>query len=440
MKRYFFFLLVLFSLCGYGRMAHAWEVPVVQREALSNGGTLFHLEDHRYPLFQAKLYFKIGSLQDPEKQSGLSDLAVTLLLKGGTQSKSPEEIDRLLDRRAINLSGDVDAETLSITLSCLSDRWEEGWDLLAEMLLEPRWDKKEYRLLKKQFLENVRRSEEKPGSVLSKAYLETLLGRENRWGWRPTGKTVRRLGLKDLKKFHREVLRADPVVLAVAGDFSGEAVKKKFGELLSRLPETKKTFPLWKPESSEQQARKVRIEKDVTQSFIDVGQMAMGRFHPDRFAYYLLQSVLGGDSFISRLGSDLRTKRGLTYGISSEATFRPDFGYFTIGLQSRADAEEEVLKEILNHLRRVTVDFDITEAELEQAKDVELNNFIFHFDSVFKIVFTEASYFLRGYPADYLKSYPAKIRRVTLEEVKKVAKKYVDTEKLTIVTVGPKRK
>lgn len=440
MRPFLGFLLLFFLGAPAGA---EWKIPQVEQKNIpegTTGNTLFLLQDHDLPLFEARLYFKVGSLHDPKKKTGLADLAANLLVSGGTEKKSPQEVNQWLDQRSILISGSSQEEFVSFTLSCLSENRQEGLSLLSELLLQPGWDKKEFSLLREQFLEGLRRTEDHPDQVGDRKFQETLLGEENPWGRLVTPKSVQRIKLRDLKEFHQKHIGADNVVLAVAGDFSKEEIQKWFFDLIQKLPKKTEVLPQWKLENQENKMQEVRIAKKITQVFIAMGHLAPSRFDPDRTAYELMQTILGGDGILSRLGSELRTQKGLTYGITSSTATNPSHGYFKIRVQTRTEAQEEVMQSIKKHLQRIASARDITAEELKRSQEALANQFIFNFDSSFTTVFLKAGLFLKGYPEDHLETYLKRLRSVTLEDLTRVGQKWLEPEKLTTVIVGPKSK
>lgn len=414
-----------------------WNLPAIEKTALKNGFKLYLLNDHTLPLFQAKIYLKSGSAYDPQALPGVASLTTNLLIEGGTKQKTPEQVDEWLDSRAIQLSSDVGKETTVITVTALAEQWQEALAMLKEVLLEPRWDEKRFKLAKTKTLEWIRRQEDHPEVVASWTFREKVYGKDHPWGRRPDPKAVEKIKPKDLIAFYQTYFQPNRMLLTVAGDLPGEEIKKWVEKEFKDLPEAEISEPKWEVLPLATKPEQTAVKKDLTQVFMEVGELGLVRHDPDTHAFALLSYILGGDPFVSRLGEDIRTRRGLTYGITTDWNATPVRGTFHISVQTRADAKDEVLKLIRQHLERVVVQGDITQEELDRAKESLTNQFVFWFDSPFQAMAVVANHDLQGYPPDYLQTYTERLNAVTLEDVKRVAKEKIKLDALTTVIVGP---
>jgi len=417
--------------------AKPFSSPPISIHTLSNGFKLYLLEDHHLPLIETKLFIKVGDAYEEVKLAGLADIMTSLLVTGGTKSKSPKEVDEWLDERAVHLTAEAGRELSVITLSCLSKQWEEAFNFLVEVLLQPRWDQERFELTINRYLEELRRDDDEPGTVAERAFREELYGAKHPWGKSPTLASIGRIRIEDIKKFYQSYFQPSRMLLTVSGDFSSLAIKKWLEKWASSLQETPVQEPKWEKLPLGSKSKQKRIHKKVTQSFIEMGHLGLERHSPDEFPFAVLQYILGGEPFTSRLGRDIRSDRGLAYSVYSHWDTNPTRGYFRISLQTRADAEEIALEKIKEHLVRISQQADITPEELALAKESLLNKYIFWFDSPFHVVALKAKMDLLGFEKDYLSKYPERMKRITLEQVKEVAKKYIQPDGLKVVIVGP---
>jgi len=229
------------------------------------------------------------------------------------------------------------------------------------------------------------------------------------------------------------------MMLAVSGDFHEEEVVDMLQRYFDRLPAFSEAEALPQPAPLELafQAETKHLARPLTQSFIRMGHLGIKRSNPDKYALLLLNYILGGGGFSSRLMADIRVKRGLAYGISSEFSPQTDYGDFTISVATKSSSTNEVIERVKQHLE-VIVEEGVTEHELALAKDALLNQLIFAFDAPEKIVKHEVIYAFYGYPKNYLEIYKDEIGKVTTEKIKKVAEKYLHPEALKILILGPK--
>lgn len=414
-----------------------WNPPRVQKEKFPNGFRLYTLADHTLPLFQATLFIETGQAYVSPKKSALADLLADALVTGGTKAKRPKDLDEWLEGRAIRLWADAGRELTTVTASALSSQWEEALGILAEVCLEPRWDGERFGLARLRFLENLRREADQPNSVLGKAFRRALYGKKHPWGHMATPKTVRRVKRRDLVEFYEKYFHPNRMLLAVAGDISSARIQKWAEGYFQGLTKQEVADPGWAVQPFKNRARTKKIKKPVNQVFLEAGHWGIVRHQPEKYAYHLLQYILGGDVFTSRLGKDIRTRRGLAYSVYSDWEATPARGHFKIHVETKAESAPEVRQAILDHLQRIRQKADLTPAELASAREALLNQYIFWFDSPFEMVNTQAKLDLTGFPPDYLQTYPQKMRGVTLEEIKAVAKQYLEPDQLTWVTVAP---
>ena len=414
--------------------SHPPKVPV---QVLDNGLTVYTYENHELPLFKATIYIQTVSAYEPSSKAGLAALTAELQTTGGAGARTPQELDIYLDDNAIHLESGSGKELTWITVSSLKENWDQALALLWQVVLEPRFDPERFQLAKSRSIERIRRQMDYPATIASQELTWELYGKKSPWARIPTERSVRKIGLKDLVRWHGDYFKIQRMTLVSSGDFSTgplvKAVKEKTAGLQPQaIPEVR-----WDPIALEQKGKTKKIRKKLTQVVITAGGMALPRNDPDRYAYSLLQYVLGGSTFVSRLGNDIRSQRGLAYGADSYWVDNPRRGHFRISVQTKVGQEVLVLERIRANVTDLAGDKPVTAKELKEAKEAMLNQYVFLFENPFEIPFQQARFDLLGYPKDYLASYPQKIRSVTLEQVRAAAQKYLTTDPLKIVIVGP---
>lgn len=440
MKRFFLMVVVL----GFPLLAQGWNPPPVAKKELPNGLKIFLLEDHRLPLFQVTVFIRGGGVHEPIAQAGLADLTANLWVTGGTVNKTPKEVDEWLDQNAIRLSASADREWITVTVSALSDQWEESLDFLGEVLMQPRWDPERFLIMKKRALESARRKKDQPEILLDEAFQHAVYGERHPWGKTATLKSLKRIRGADLKNFHQKNFHPGRMIFAAAGDFSKKNIGrwietwgKNLGAAAPQFSPPEGDESSWEILPLEMTPQKIEVRKKLTQDFIEVGGRSLVRHAPEQYAYGLLQYILGGEPFTSRLGLDIRVKQGLAYTVYSTWETAPVRGLYKIHVETRADAKEKVLASIRDHLQKLGEEGNISPSELAAAKEALLNKYIFWFTSPFSYVVTKARLEMLGYPDDYLEKYPRRMRAVTLKELQAVAKKFIRPETVKTVIVGP---
>ncbi|MBI5298746.1 MAG: insulinase family protein [Deltaproteobacteria bacterium] len=431
------FLILGLLLLSFSVQAGNWQPPKVSVYRLSNGFQLYFLEDHTLPIVEAQLLVKTGDVVNPPKLAGLSDILASLLVTGGTEAKKPSEVDAWLDQRAIHLSAESGREIVTLKISALSKVWKESLNFLGEVMLHPAWDPGRFTLAVNRYKEGLRRDEDEPETIAMRAFRQAIYGSESSLSRVPTATSLDKITIKDIQQMFKKYFQPDRMILAVAGDFSSTQVKawaeKTFGPIKSIAVEN---F-VWKEIPFQNKPVLKKIKKKLTQAFIETGHLSLKRFDKEEYTYGLLQYILGGDPFTSRLGVDIRTDRGLAYSVYSDWDTNPSRGLFHIHVETKRETQDLVLDRIKTHLVELAEKGNITPEELKKAKDAMLNRYIFWFDSPFKVVMQKARLDILGFPSDYLEKYPDKVKKVTLEEVNAIAKKWLQPNNLATVLVGP---
>jgi len=410
--------------------------PKVEVRVLDNGMRLYLLEDHTIPVVKIGATIKAGSIYDPPDKVGLATLAGMLMRSGGAGEMGPEEFDRALDDLGAELSFGIGHEMGTASLEVLSGDLDEGVGLLFDMVFRPSFDEKRLAVSKQKLLESLRRQDDDPQSLAEYRYRQLVYGKSSPWARRPDGASIARISAGDIKDFHARYFRTDNVILAAAGDFEESDLIEAVKRLVADAPRGGVSFPKIEPVTLRYESRFEGVQRDLTQAFVRMGHLSIKRWNPDKYALFIADDVLGASGFMSRLVKDVRAKRGMAYSIWSSLSIGTDYGLFTVGVNTKAANADRVIAIVREHLERITSG-DITEEELELAKQSILARLIFEFDMPFKVVNQQARFYFYGYPEDYWRVYRDSIAATTLSEVKAAAKKYIKPGDLEVLIVGP---
>jgi predicted Zn-dependent peptidase len=408
--------------------------PESQRVTLPNGMKLYLLEDHELPVFDVVAIIRTGDIYDPVDKIGLSSLTATTVRTGGTTHRSPEELDETLEFIAGSIGSGIDEENARATLSVMSADIDLGLELFADMLMNPTFREDKVELARNQALEGIRRQNDDPKQIASR-HLYRLLYSPHPYGNQATTKTIRNITREDLIAFHERYYRPSSVFMAVTGDFvSGEIVHK-----------IEKAFAAWKPDPVEFPKVEVatdsnnvgvfHIEKDLNQTSIWMGHLGLTRTNPDLFPVNVMNYILGGGSFTSRMMSEVRSNRGLAYSVQTLFRRRTLRGPFLAVCGTKSSSTIQAI-ELMRTLMETIRQEPVTDTELDNAKNAIINSFVFAYTSNAQIAEQEMIIDYYGYPPDFLKTYTDNIAKVTKEDVLRVAQHYLHPERLTIVTVG----
>lgn len=429
-------LLPLSFVVAIGALAPAARAagPVVERTTLGNGLRLVLSQQRSVPIVAMNCIVDGGARVDPPGKAGLASLTGSLLSEG-TKGRTSEEISRLID----SLGGSFDTGTSSdwvlASAAVLSRDFATGVDLIARSLREPTFPPEEVERRRKETLGALEADEDEPGLVAHRAFRKALFG-DAAYG-KPvdgTPESVQALTRDDVLAYHRDEIRPDRTICAIVGDVPTSEMKATVERLLGDWQGAGK--PLVARQATPPPATSVVVDRPVTQASIMLGQIGVARSNPDYFPILLMNWVLGGGGFNSRLMQTIRTKGGLAYSVASAFESSKLPGAFQVALQTKVESAAEAIRLVRAEIVKLHEE-GATEAELKAAKDYLTGNFPLRLDSTGKLagLLGQVEYF--GLGDDYIESYAEKVRAVTLDDVKRAAGKYLQPDTLVQVVVGP---
>ncbi len=415
-----------------------FELPTIERVELPNGIRLYLKEDHELPLVQVTAMLGAGSLRVPAGKEGLAELHAGLLRSGGAGDLEPAAFDERLALRAIDLEASADSYTLSIGLSARSNDLATGLAALRDMLLRPRFDSRRLELLRRQTIEGIRRRNDEPSSVARRTLWRHLypghpLGRE------ATVASVSAIDREDIVRFHRSFVAPDNLWLAISGDFDRRQLLDLIGRLFGgwRAPRVK--LPPVPPLAASDPPAIWVADKAIPQTTILFGEVGLSKDNPDVYAVRVMNFILGGGGFNSRLMREVRSNRGLAYSVYSYYQIgRLLPGPFIAGCETKTASTAEVVR-LMRRLMRQMRDEPVSQEELRLAKQSLINSFVFAFENLHDIVARQMRLDFYGYPPDYLARYRERLAAVTVEDVQRVARRYLHPDRQLLVLVGDRR-
>jgi predicted Zn-dependent peptidase len=396
---------------------------------------VFYLPDHELPLVDLTLMVKAGSVDIDESKIGLPALLTGSIIRGGTETRSPDEMARLLDQNAIHLSITVGEEAAIIGLSVLKDDWESGLAILQEILTQPEFDPAVFKIVKTQQLTELNRQ---GGDA------QTVAGRERDiWFFKdhPYGRdpllglqTIPSISREDLKAFLRAYFVPSNMVAAVAGDIDREDVKAGLSQLFEALPQTRAPQRNLGDPAVTPPVLALIHKPGQVQSQVVLSLPSVKRTHPDFWKISLLMNIFGGSD--SLLYTRLRDDLGLVYSAGFYQSYKWKAGILAGYIGCKGDKTAAALAqtiEIMNSLRR-----DVPEKELEQKRLDTLNSFVFNVDTPADLVNVYGRYYMRNEPLDTLGKIQDAFFNVSREDLLRLARQYLDPAKMQIFVVGDK--
>jgi zinc protease len=416
-----------------------FTVPEFKRFKLKNGLEVILAEFHELPLVDLNLFIKAGGAANPVDLSGLADLTRRMLEEGTKTRTAPEIADQLASLGAV-LGGGSGWDSSNESLSVLTKNLDAGLGVFADVVTAPAFADKDFTRLRDNTLTAISRRKDSPPTVANLTFTRVLYGAKHPFGWPQTGveASLKKATLADVKKFYEAQWRPNNAVLIVAGDVTEAALR----------PKLEAAFKTWKarpvaarklpaPAPAADKTKIFLVDKaDAPQSSIRVGAIGIERTSPDYFPVLVMNMIFGGGFY--RLDLNLREGKAWTYGARSSFETRKVPGPFSAGGEFVAAHTAESVGEILKELNGMR-DADVTDAELARAKDQIVKSFPARFATRNTVAAQLADVAVYGLPDKYLTEYARKIDAVTKDDVRRVARKYLDPQRLSIVVVGDQK-
>jgi len=413
-----------------------FKTPKVDTLVFENGLHGYLIEDHEIPVVTIEILFR--SAYPPEDKVGLPSVAGWAIRNGGSVRYPKATIDDELEFVGASIESRADNRTGRISANFLTKDMDLVLDILADLLVNPAFDPDKIELRKKTLIEGIRRKADDPRS-LGRREFSKLIYRDHPAGREPTEKTITNITRQDVVDFHNNYVRPNNAVIGIAGDITKE-------EALARL---NRAFADWQPGGTRPVFPEMAYElnpsvnyiyKDVNQAYIFAGHMAMNGSNPDRPIATIMNYILGGGSFTSWITQRIRSDEGLAYHASSRYSPAPwGYGVFVATCQTRTDAAMRALELLIEQIERMKTEGP-TEQEVEDAKQALLNRQVFEYESPRRLVSRLIWYDLVGLPLDTLEKDFEVYQKTTVEDVRRVARKYLHPEALTILVVGDQSK
>ncbi len=403
---------------------------------LKNGLQLYLLKNDELPLVSIYAIIKTGRIYDPPDKIGLAEMTGSLLRSGGFGGISGDKLDEILAFRAITLRSSIEAEYGFASLDLHKKELDWGLAQFKEMLQHPLFAPEKIRIKKAVMLEEYKRRNDNPFNLAFHAFRRLVYGPKSRWAQRPTPQTIRRITRRDLIAFHRRYYVPNNMKFVIVGDFDKAQLLLKIRKLFGSWKSQHHPFPKLKPLPQRTRPLIALIRRPLPQSLILVGHLGPRRHHPQFLAGKLMNYILGGASFGSRLITEIRIKRGLAYFAGSMLRDGRDKGMFVAYTGTSPQRTGKTLKLLLHLLKNIHAHPDISKTELLRTRKTFLNRFIFLFNSPAQIVYRRAFYDYLGYPPNYLQIYRQKLLQLSKKDLEKAAQTFIHPAQFVILVVG----
>ncbi|HLM23884.1 MAG TPA: pitrilysin family protein [Pyrinomonadaceae bacterium] len=409
-------------------------IPTPRETTLSNGLTLVVVEDSRLPLVSYRLAFRIGGAFDPPTLPGLIDL-LSGLLPEGTQSKTSKEIADEVARMGASISAGASSDYTIVAASALAQFNDPILDLLAEVALEPSFPENEVELAKQNTKESLRQQRAQPSFLASEMVARVMFGDHPYSIVAPTPESIDRFSREEFVKFHRARLVPNNAVFVVVGDVRYDEIAGRVESLFStweRGEELVANFPA--PPARTKRTAYLVDRHGSAQSNIVIANSGITRTNPDYFPMLLMHTVLGATAS-SRLFMNLREEKGYTYGAYSNLDARRSAGTFRATAEVRTQVTGDSLKEFFYELERIGNE-PVSAKEIADAKSYLTGVFPIRLETQEGLTDQLVQIKMLNLPNDYLQHYRDRVQAVTVDEIQRVARKYVKPDEAALVVVG----
>jgi len=417
---------------------HSFKPPQPKRVELSNGMVIFLQEDHELPLIDGTARIRGGSVNEPANKTGLVDIFGEVWRTGGTKTQTGDQLDDFLEVRAAKVETGPGPDSTTISFSCLKGDLDDVFKAFLNVLQNPEFRDDKIDIAKKGEEDSISRRNDDVGGITHREATKLAYGADNPYARVPEYATVAAITRQDLIDWHKKYVHPNDIILGISGDFDSAAMEARLRSAFESWPKGESFPPFPKNELQYAPAKPGYYfvsKEDVNQSNIRMVALGTTRDNPDYYAISVFNEAFGG-GFSSRLFNDIRTKRGLAYGVGGGVgTNFGHQGVLQIAMSTKSESTVDAIQALDEDIDGLSKQ-PITEEEIQRAKDAILNAFVFRLDSPDKILGERMVYEYYGYPPDWLDKYQDEVKKVTAADVNRIAAKYLHKDQLARLVVG----
>ena len=419
---------------------HQTPVPQPKRVQLANGMVLFLMEDHELPLIRGTALIRGGARDVAADKAGLAGIYAGSWRTGGTKTKTGDQLDDFLEARAARVETSIDEDSSTVSLDVLKGDFDTVFPIFIDVLRNPEFRQDKIDLAKTQANAAISRRNDEPMALGNREANKLAYGTGSPYARQPEYATVASVTRDDLLAFHNKYVHPNNIIFGIVGDFDTPKMEAKLKEAFASWPKGPQASTSAPTGGTPAKPGVYFVAKDdVTQSNVYVMHPDTAtRRDPNFYALVVMNEILSG-GFSGRLMNDIRTARGLAYGVGGGVISPWDHpGILRVWVGTKSGSTVEAINALKSDLTDLTTK-PFTADELAQAKDSILNAYVFTMDSKAKVLRQRMGLEFYGFPANYYEEYPANIRKVTVEDVARVAKTYVHPDQFTLLVVGKEK-
>ena len=411
------------------------KMPSYERVELDSGMILYLAEDHKFPLVELSATIDAGSIYEPADKIGLAGMTGNVMRTGGTQSRSGDDIDELVESRGLSVETWIGQSSGGAYLSAMKEDTDLGLELLADILRNPAFPEDKIKLAKELEKASISRRNDEPMGIARREAMKAVFGADHPMARHTEYATVAAVTRQDMIDFHGDWFHPDRMYLVVIGDFDSQEMVGKIEAAFAGWE--KATVPLPADPAIPDFPRTVNIvdKDDLTQSTVFMGHKGIRADSPYYAGVQVGNRILGG-GFATRLFNEVRSRQGLAYAVgSSSGTGFRNPGLFMAFTMTKSETSEHATKAVLAEIQKMITE-EVTDEELEIATDGILNSEVFNYDTKREILDRMVMFERYGYEPDFLQKYQAEVKGMTKEKVLEATQAVWHPDEMTILAVG----
>lgn len=412
------------------------KVPTIWEQKTSNGLRVYGIENKEVPLVQFEIVMDGGLLLDDMNKVGVANLLAQMMTQG-TKRKTPQELEDAIQQLGASINVFAGTEDIRIVGNTLARNYDATIALVEEILLEPRWDSKEFDLVKQGVISQIRQQEANPNAVAQSNYNLLIYGKDNIRSRNILGTvdSVNAITLDDLKAFYAKNLSPSAARMHAVGDLKKASVLKSLNGLNKNWKAKKVEIPVYQTPSAPTKSQIYFYNvPDAKQSVLRFGYPALAATDKDFYPAIVMNYILGGGGFASQLTQELREGKGYTYGIGSGFSGTRSPGAFTIssGVRTNVTLESaQLIKEILNNYGK-----NFSEKDLETTKSFLIKSNARAFETANAKLGLLENISKYGFKPTYIKDREGIVKAMTVEQIKDLSAKYLNADRMIWLIVG----
>lgn len=412
------------------------KIPAIWETKLGNGLRVYGIQNTEVPLVQFEIAIEGGQLLDDLKKVGVANLTARMMTQG-TKRKTPQELEEAIQQLGATINVVAGAEEIRIGVNTLAKNYDATLALVEEILLEPRWDAKEFELLKQSTINQLQQQQDNPNALAQNTFNELIYGDDNIRGRNILGtiETVNAITLDDLKAFYAKGISPSVARMNVVGSLDRAKVTSSLKSLDAKWAAKKVVIPTYQTPAAPDRSMVYFYDvPGAKQSVIRFGYPALAQTDKDFYPATVMNYILGGGSFASRLTQQLRETKGYTYGINSGFSGSRSAGAFTIASGVRSNVTLESAQLIKSILQEYPTTF--AEADLATTQSFLIKSNARAFETAGAKLGMLENIGKYGWKSDYVRDREQIVRSMTVEQIRELSKKYLNTDKMIWLVVG----